>query len=84
MAQWVKNANGSYWNIGTIEQVFVKQWSTTEDPAGDNQWYIWAQYNGGTIIRFADGGVNLGPFATVGAAQSKLDSGIANLGGAIT
>lgn len=84
MASWLKNSNGSYWQIATIEQVFVKQWNTVEDPAGDNQWYIYAQFQGGSIIRFADGGINLGPFATQQAAQAKLDAGIANLGGAIT
>lgn len=84
MASWIKNANGSYWQISTIDQVFVKQWSALEDPAGDNQWYIYAQFSSGTIVRFSDGGVNLGPFATSSAAQAKLDSGIANLGAAIT
>lgn len=84
MATWLKNGDNSYWSINTIEQVFVAQWLQNVDPSADNEWYIWAQFSGGTIKRFFDGGVNFGPFTTQAAAQAKLDSGIANLGGAIT
>lgn len=81
MANWIKNADQSYWQLSNVIQFYVALWNPAEDPAADGKYYIWAQAPDGAAIRFS-GGPNLTGYVLQSDAQAKLDSAIGLLGGA--